>query len=183
MVFETSSKSRKSWNGRKMGWQCIPNFGATEENDLEVAMEVFLKGTHIDKDEEDRVIAQVHTMEWVQRGRKAVETVAPCSDGSYLKIYCVTNGKPVWLRQNRRDMLKARFLGHNTCKGVLNKLEVGQVGNRCASEERIAIIKSWSNYSRRYCLSCLSGERSNVAWGTDVEIWRFTYFRYLFVKR
>ena len=28
-------------------------FGATDENDLEVAMEVLRKGTHIDKDEED----------------------------------------------------------------------------------------------------------------------------------
>ena len=30
------------------------NFAATEENDLEVAMEVLRKGTHLDKDEEDR---------------------------------------------------------------------------------------------------------------------------------
>ena len=25
-VFETSSKRRESWDGRKMTWQCIPNF-------------------------------------------------------------------------------------------------------------------------------------------------------------
>ena len=82
------------------------------------------------------------------------------------------------LRQNRRDMIKAIRLGHNACKGILNKLEAGQVGNRCASEERIAVIKPWSNYSRRHCLSCISGERwSNVAQGTDVDIWRFTCFR------
>ena len=30
------------------------NVAATEEYDLEVAMEVLRKGTHIDKDEEDR---------------------------------------------------------------------------------------------------------------------------------
>ena len=29
-------------------------FEATDENDLEVALEVFRKGTHIEKDEEDR---------------------------------------------------------------------------------------------------------------------------------
>ena len=29
-------------------------FSATNENDLEVAMEVFCRGAHIDKDEEDR---------------------------------------------------------------------------------------------------------------------------------
>ena len=64
------------------------------------------------------------------------------SDGSYLEIYSVTNGKPVQLRQNRRDMIEASLLGHNACKSILNKLEAGQVGNRCASEERMAIIKS-----------------------------------------
>ena len=35
--------------------QCIPNsFGATDENDLEAAMEVLRRGTHIDKDDEER---------------------------------------------------------------------------------------------------------------------------------
>ena len=29
-------------------------FGATDENDLEAAMEVFRRGTHIDKDDEER---------------------------------------------------------------------------------------------------------------------------------
>ena len=29
-------------------------FGVTDENDLEVAVEVLREGTHIDKDEEDR---------------------------------------------------------------------------------------------------------------------------------
>ena len=44
------------------------------------------------------------------------------SDGSYLEIYSVTNGKPVQFRQNRRDMIKARLLEHNACMGILNKL-------------------------------------------------------------
>ena len=56
------------------------------------------------------------------------------SDGSYLEVYSVTNEKPMQLRQNKRDMIKARFLGHNACKGILNKLEAGQVGNGCASK-------------------------------------------------
>ena len=44
------------------------------------------------------------------------------SDGNCLEIYSVTNEKPVQFRQNRRDMIKARLLGHNACKGILNKL-------------------------------------------------------------
>ena len=51
------------------------------------------------------------------------------SDGSYLEVFSVTNAKQMQLRQNRRDMIKARFLGHNACKGILNKLEAGHVGN------------------------------------------------------
>ena len=68
------------------------------------------------------------------------------SDGSYLEIYSVSNGKSdsdrTYLRQNRRDMIKARLLVHNACKGILNKLEADQMVNRCASDESIAIIKS-----------------------------------------
>ena len=67
------------------------------------------------------------------------------SDGGYLEINSVTNGKSdsdrTELRQNRRDMFKARRFDQNACKGILNKLEAGQVGNRCTSEKRIAIIK------------------------------------------
>ena len=37
IVFETSSKRRKSWDGRKI-------FKATDKNDLEVALEVLRKG-------------------------------------------------------------------------------------------------------------------------------------------
>ena len=38
------------WFGSKFQF-----FGATDENDLEVAMEVLHEGAHIDKDEEDRI--------------------------------------------------------------------------------------------------------------------------------
>ena len=37
-----------------MVWSEFQIFGATDENDLEIAMEVLRKRTHIDKDEEDR---------------------------------------------------------------------------------------------------------------------------------
>ena len=59
------------------------------------------------------------------------------SDGSYLDIYSVKNGKPVQLGQNRRDMIEARLSGHKACEGILNKLEADQVGNRCASDAQL----------------------------------------------
>ena len=51
MVFESSSKSRKSLNRRRNAFQI---FEAADENDLEVAMVVLRGGTHIDTDEEER---------------------------------------------------------------------------------------------------------------------------------
>ena len=63
MMFESSSKNRKSWDGRQMTRQCIPdtrNPEATDENDLEAAMVVLRVGTHIDKDEEERYCVYPH---------------------------------------------------------------------------------------------------------------------------
>ena len=51
MMFESSSKNRKSWDGRGSAFQ-IPE--ATDENDLEAAMVVLRVGTNIDKDEKER---------------------------------------------------------------------------------------------------------------------------------
>ena len=62
MMFETSSESRKSWNGRKITWQCIPKFAATEENDLEVAMEVCIREHIWTKMKKIGVIVQVYTV-------------------------------------------------------------------------------------------------------------------------
>ena len=53
MMFESSSKSRKSWTDDYFG-SGFRIFEATDENDLEAAMMVLLEGTHIDKDEEER---------------------------------------------------------------------------------------------------------------------------------
>ena len=92
------------------------------KNDLEAAMEVFRRGTHRQG---------WRRAEWLHRciawnecsevgGLLCLQDRV--SDGSYLEIYSVTNGKPVQFRQNRRDMIKVRLLGHNACKGILNKL-------------------------------------------------------------
>ena len=43
--------------------------------------------------------------------------------------------------ENRRDMIETRFLGNNTCEGILNKLETSQVGTRCAGEKRVTVVK------------------------------------------
>ena len=54
MMFEASSKTGRVGMDERWHGSEFQIFDATDENDLEVAMEVLRKGTHIDKDEEDR---------------------------------------------------------------------------------------------------------------------------------
>ena len=155
MVFESSSESRKSWDGRKMTRQCIPNFWCDRRKRS--------RGCHGGFAQRNTYWQGWRRAEWSHRciawnecsevgGLLCLQDRV--SDGSYLEIYSaptislgshqnielhtgaranavlltylltysVTNGKPVQFRQNRRDMIKARLLGHNACKGILNKL-------------------------------------------------------------
>ena len=52
------------------------------------------------------------------------------SDGGNLEIYSVTDRKPVEISKNRRNVAKARFLGNDPSKCVLDKLQASQIGNR-----------------------------------------------------
>ena len=80
------------------------------------------------------------------------------SDSSNLETYSVMNRKPVEISKNRRNVAKARFLGNDPSKCVLNKLQASQIRNRCASKERFTVIKSRTHYRRSNCLASLSGE-------------------------
>ena len=64
------------------------------------------------------------------------------SDGSNFEIYSVTDRKPVEIRENRRNMAKARFLGNDPSKCVLDKLQASQNRNRRASQERVTVVAS-----------------------------------------
>ena len=93
------------------------------------------------------------------------------SDSSNLGTYSVTNRKPVELRKNRRNVAKARFLGNDPSKCVLNKLQASQIRNRCASKERVTVIESRTHYGRSNCLASLSGEgRLNVTECANVKV-------------
>ena len=48
-------------------------FKATDENDLEAAMVVLRRGTHIEKDEEERSGRPVHILGWEMKDRMAAE--------------------------------------------------------------------------------------------------------------
>ena len=50
-MFESFSKSRKSWNGRQWFGNAFQIFEATDANDLEAVMVVLRGGTHIEKND------------------------------------------------------------------------------------------------------------------------------------
>ena len=106
------------------------------------------------------------------------------NDSGNLEIYSVTNRKPVEISKNRRNVTKARFLGNNPSKCVLNKLQASQIRNRCASKERVTVVESRTHYRRCNCLASLSCEgRSNVTECTNVKVRCLACFRNLFVER
>ena len=127
MAFESSSKSRKSWDRRKMTRQCIPNFWCNRRKRSRdchggfAQRNTYWQGWR-------RAEWSHRCIEWNECSKVGglLRLQHPVSDGSYLEVYSVMNWKPVQLRQNRRDMIKARLLGHNASKGILNKLEASQ---------------------------------------------------------
>ena len=68
------------------------------------------------------------------------------SDSGNFEIYSVTNRKPVDISKNRRNVAKARFLGNNPSKCVLNKLQASQIRNRCDNKERVTVVESRTHY-------------------------------------
>ena len=99
-------------------------------------MEVLRRGTHIDM--RSGVIAQAWNA-WNECSEVGgLLRLQDCvSDGSYLEIYSVTNRKPVQFRQNRRDMIKARLLGHTIRVQGCSEQAVGEIGLKqmCRREE------------------------------------------------
>ena len=87
----------------------------------------------------------------------------PESDSSNLLIYSVMNRTPVEINKDRRNVAKARFLGNDRCKCVLNNLQASQIRDRCASKERVTVVESRTHYRQSNCLASFSGEgRSNM---------------------
>ena len=108
----------------------------------------------------------------------------PESDSSNLVIYSGTNRKPVEISKDRRNVAKARFLGNDPSKCVLNKLQASQIRDRCASKERVTVVESQTHYRRSICLESRIDEgRSNVTEYTNVKVRCLACFRNLFVER
>ena len=55
------------------------------------------------------------------------------SDSGQFETNSVTDGKPVQIRKNRRDVTEPRFMGNNSSKCILYKLQSSKVWCRCAN--------------------------------------------------
>ena len=183
-MFESSSKNRKSWNGRQMVWQWVPNawsnrwkwFGSchggfTWRNAYwERRRRAECSRWHISWDERWK-IGWLLRLEHSESNRGNLETNS------------VANRKPMQIRENRRNVAEPRFLCDNSSKSILNTLKASQIWNGCASQERVAEIKSGANYCCSYGFWSLNSERStNVTEGANMEITSLVFFGHLLIK-
>ena len=86
------------------------------------------------------------------------------SNRSNFKTNSVANRKPMQFRKNRCDATEPRYLGNHSSKSILDKLKASQIWNRCASQERVAEIKSGANYCCNYSFWSLIGHQSPSLW-------------------
>ena len=87
------------------------------------------------------------------------------------------------IRENRRNVAEPRFLCDNSSKSILNTLKASQIWNGCASQERVAEIKSGANYCCSYGFWSLNSKRStNVTEGANMEITSLACFGHLLIK-
>ena len=74
------------------------------------------------------------------------------------------------IRENRCDVAEPRFLCDYPSKSVLDTLKASQIRNGCASQERIAEIKSGANYCCSYGFRSLSSSSSSSSRVHTVDI-------------
>ena len=160
-MFESSSKSRKSWNGRRMVWQRIPNIwsnrwqwfgscngGFTWRNAYwERRRRAEWSGGYISWNERWKI-------GWLLR---LEHSESNCSN---FKANSVANRKPMQIRKDRCDVAEPRHLCDNSSKSILDTLKASQIWNGCASQERVAEIKSGANYCCGYGSRSLGSKRS-----------------------
>ena len=107
----------------------------------------------------------------------------PESNRSNFETNSVANRKPMQIRKNRCDVAEPRFLCNHSSKSILDTLKASEIWNGCASQKRVAIIKSRANYCYSYGFRSLSSKRStNVTQRTNMEKTGLTCFRHLLIK-
>ena len=171
-MFENSSKSRKIWNWRQMIWQCIPNIWSSRWK--------WFRGCHggftwrnAYWERRRRAKWSRRYISWDERWKIGwlLKLEHSVSNRSNFETNSVANQKPMQIRKD------------NSSKSILDTLKVSQIWNGCASQERVAEIKSGANYCCSYGFESLSSERSpNVMQQMNKEKTSLACFRHLLIK-
>ena len=101
--------------------------GATDENDLEVAMVVSRGGTHIYWERRRRAECSRRHISWDERWNRKIGWLLRLehseSNRGNFETNSVANRKPMQIRENRRNFAEPRFLCDNSSKSILNTLK------------------------------------------------------------
>ena len=141
-MFESSSKSRKSWNGRQMVWQCIPSIWSNRWKMIwKLQWWFYVEERILRKTKKERsgragtyLGVRDEKIGWLLR---LEHSESNCSN---FETNSVANRKPMQIRKDRCDVAEPRFLCDNSSKSILDTLKASQIWNGCASQERVAVI-------------------------------------------
>ena len=157
VMFESSSKSRKSWNGWQMTWQWVPDIWSNRWKRFGGCDGGFTWGNKY-RQNWSRAECSRRYIFWDERCQIGwlLKLEYPESNRSDFKANSVANRKPMQIRKNRCNVAEPRFLCNHSSEGILNMLKASEIWNGCASQERVAIIKSRDNYSdHRLIIFCV----------------------------
>ena len=73
-MFESSSKNRKSWNGRQMVWQWIPNTWSNMKMIWKLPWWFYVEERIMRKTKKSGVLVPVHILGWEMKDRMVAET-------------------------------------------------------------------------------------------------------------
>ena len=168
VMFESSSESRKSWNGWQMTWQWFPDIWSNRWTRFG-GCDGGLTWGNTYRQNWSRAECSRRYIFWDQRCQIGwlLKLEYPESNCSDFKANSVANRKPMQIRMNRCNVAEPRFLCNHSSKSILHMLKESEIWNGCASQERVAIIKSRANYCYSYGFWSLSSKRS-----TDVRKYR-----------
>ena len=184
VMFESSSKSRKSRNGWQMTWQWVPDIWSNRWKRFGGCDSGFTWGNTY-RQNWSRAECSRRYIFWDERCKIGwlLKLEYPEKNRSDFKANSVANRKPMQIRKNRCNVAEPRFLCDHSSESILNMLKASEIWNGCASQERVAIIKSRADYCYSYGFRSLSSKRStDVTQRTNMEITSLTCFRHLLIK-
>ena len=131
-------------------------FEATDEMIWKLQWWFYVEERKLRDTKKSGVVALVHILGWEMKNRMMLRLEHSESNRSNFETDSVANWKPMWIWKDRHDVAEPRFLCDNSSKSVLDTLKGSQIWNGCASQERVAEIKSGANYCCSYSFRSLS---------------------------